>query len=213
MIVFDRNSQVRLHNPIKIRQLPKVNRARFRARSLGQTYCWATMRLFRLSVFFILALSMAGCRDSNEYHEAMMKKAYNTMMVKPENHAGMTAYSIDETQKKRFERHRDILVERGVLFKKVYVLENIRSTTEQANAVLKTLLRSPPYPVVDFSSPHTDEGQRLEITLWGRQEHKEGWDRFMRSRDLPAQPDGAANRSQPIRSQTNSTSSAAGSRR
>jgi hypothetical protein len=39
-VILDRNSQVCFHNHTQTQQLTKVNRARPRARSLSQTYCW-----------------------------------------------------------------------------------------------------------------------------------------------------------------------------
>ena len=140
-----------------------------------------------------------------------MEKAGKAMFVSPEQQGSLTAYGVDEAQQKKYEEHRDVLVTRGVLFKRVYVFENVRSTTETAKAVLKTLLRSPPCPVIDFSSPHTDESRPLEITLWGMQKDKQAWDKFVRDHDTPAQRSGAANRSQPVGSETNRTPSTAGS--
>ena len=81
-----------------------------------------------------------------------------------------------------------VLINRGILFEEKYVFSNIRSTTDQANALLRKVLQSPPYPVVDFSAPHSDESQPLEITLWGREEDREDWMQFFKEHDRPAQP-------------------------
>ena len=51
-----------------------------------------------------------------------MKRAYKAMFVNPQQQEGLTGYSIDETQQKKYEKHRDILVTRGVLFKEVSAL-------------------------------------------------------------------------------------------
>jgi hypothetical protein len=162
-----------------------------------------------LLIFCVVALSAAGCRDSNEYHQEMMKKAYGAMLVNPTQEGGLVAQDVDESQARRYEKHRDILVARGVLFRKVYVFDNVRATSRRASVVLKKLLQSPPYAVVDFKSPHTSEKYSLEITLWGRQEDKDGWDRFIEDHDTPVQPTHGANL--PIPSDTNRTPSAAGS--
>jgi hypothetical protein len=145
-----------------------------------------------LAVLLLIAVSIAGCAASNEYHEAKMKEAHTAMLVNPHQNGELTAYEIDEPQQKRFEKHRDILINRGVLFKEVYVFGNVKSTTPAAHAVIKTLLQSPPCPVVDFSSPYADKSQPLEITLWGWQEDQEKWDQFMRNHDTPVQAGGAA---------------------
>jgi len=121
-----------------------------------------------------------------------MKEAHTAMLVHPHRNGELTAYDIDQAQQKRFEKHRDILINRGVLFKEVYVFENVRSTTPAAHAVIKILLQSPPFPVVDFSAPYTDQSQPLKITLWGWNEDKGKWDQFMRNHDIPVQADGAA---------------------
>jgi hypothetical protein len=118
----------------------------------------------------------------------MMKQAHQAMFVNPKPEGGLTAYSIDEDQQKKYEKHRDTLVDRGFLFKEVYVFDNVRSRSERASALLKTLLRWPPYPLVDFNSPQTDKRQPLKITLWGKHADKNGWDEFFRDQDRPAQP-------------------------
>jgi hypothetical protein len=60
-IIFDRNSQVCLHKPRQPQPLTETNRARQRARSLSQLYCWVSARMQTLPFVVAIALVLTSC--------------------------------------------------------------------------------------------------------------------------------------------------------
>lgn len=137
----------------------------------------------------LIAILIASCGNDVAYHRSKMNESRQEMFIKTQEEGGLTGYKIDFNQQEKYHRHRQWLINNNNIFVKTYVFENISSATERSAAIKRDLLRSPPAPMVDFSSPHK-EGFALEITLWAEQSDKEMWDNYMKSWDITVITDG-----------------------
>ena len=132
-------------------------------------------------IYFIIIISLSSCiSDSNESMEQKMQHAYKEQFVKPKVQGKFVAYEIHESSKNDYEKYREQLIQRKYLFHLHITFPDKKYDPEKRKKVLKGLLNSKPYKVIDFESPSK---KSFTIDLWGYESDFVNWKKYFKSLD------------------------------
>lgn len=121
-----------------------------------------------------------------EYHKARMRWAYDSQHINPETQdsmPGVTAYSIDQAQVAIYEKHRQRLIELGIVREFNHTCRHLFHATPEGRHFQRLRPKAP--WCIDGSSPYSTEKVPIHWTFWCFSEDEPRLTEFFQQYDIP----------------------------
>ncbi len=125
------------------------------------------------------------------YHGWQMQRASAQRFSKERRSIidGVVVYSLDDAlarsdANKRYEYHRQRLVELGRVAERQYTFKHVQTPTPESSHFTHLLSSGPCPNSIDFESPYPDKPEPMQLTVWCHPADAKAWDDFVAEHDV-----------------------------